>query len=49
MWECPECGHRFSTASAASTDEGGDTVSGVDCPSCGYFISDDELAGQSQD
>lgn len=42
MWECPECGHMFTVASASSDESGG----GVECPACGAFISDEELEAQ---
>ena len=43
MWECPHCGAFFGAASASSVEDGDEIVGGVECPSCGEFISDEEL------
>lgn len=49
MWECPECGAFFGSASASSVEDGDEIVGGVDCPECGAFISDEELKQGSED
>jgi hypothetical protein len=41
MWECPECGYEFMSASAMSGPEP-DCEPGIECPSCGAFIPDAE-------
>lgn len=42
MWECPHCGALFGAASAWSDGEG-EEDSGVLCPECNEFISDEGL------
>jgi DNA-directed RNA polymerase subunit RPC12/RpoP len=42
MWECSECGHCFSVASASSLDQDDEIVPGVECPECGAFVSDED-------
>lgn len=45
--ECYECGAIFFTASASSIEEpDGTIIGGAECPECGAFISNDELAEQ---
>jgi DNA-directed RNA polymerase subunit RPC12/RpoP len=40
-WECEECGHVFSVASASSIEEGDEIIPGVTCPECGAFVFTD--------